>query len=298
MLPALRRSALVLAILSPVAMAGAAAPAQSTSDVRRQEIYVSVLDNKGAPVTGLTTTDIAVREDGTVREVLEVKPAEEPLHIALLIDDSAAASEATQQLRDGLAAFLERVRGKAEIALITVGDRPTVLAPYTRDTEQLTQRVRRIFPRTNAGAYLLDAIVDASRGLAKRESPRKVILALTFEGVEYSNLNHQSVLKELQASGAALHAIAIGTPGAAMADEQRNRGVVLSDGTSRTGGRREQVLSNMGIPDALKKAADELINQYVVIYARPDKLVPPEKVAVSSTRPNVTVRARTRAAGR
>jgi VWFA-related protein len=272
----------------------AAQPAPRAGDAKTRQIYVSAVDNKGAPVTGLTTSDFVVKEDGAAREILEVKPADAPLQIAVLIDDSAAASDATSYLRDGLTAMLERFRGKAELALITVGERPTVLAPYTTDTAQLTQHVKRIFPRSNAGAYLLDAIVDASRGLAKREAQRPVILAITFEGVEYSNQHYDVVLKELQKSGAALHVVAIGTPSADLSDEMRNRGMVLSEGTSRTGGRRDQVLAMSGIPDKLKQAADELVNQYVITYGRPDKLVPPDKIAVTSPQRNVTVRARTR----
>ena len=42
--------------------------------------------------------------------------------------------------------------------------------------------------------------------------------------------------------------------------------------------------------------ADELTNQYVVQYGRPEQLIPPEKVQVTVNRPGVTVRARTRAA--
>ena len=284
-------------VCSLVAGIGAQAPPRS-ADVRTREIYVSVLDNKGVPITGLTPADLVVKEDGAVREVLDVKTADAPLQIALLIDDSAAASDATSYLRDGLAAFLERMRGRAEIGLITVGERPTVLAPYTTDTEVLNQRVRRIFPRTGSGAYLLDAIVDASKALAKREAKRPVILAVTFEGIEHSTVHHDAVLRDLMKSGAALHVIAIGTPSGSMEDEMRNRGMVLAEGTVRTGGRRDQVLAISGIPDKLKQAADELLNQYAVTYGRPDKLIPPEKITVSSPRPNVTVRARTRAADR
>jgi len=283
-----------LLVVSALAAGAYAQTPARAADVRNREIYVSVLDNKGAPVTGLTPADFVIKEDGAVREVLDVKPADAPLQIAVLIDDSTAASDATSYLRDGLAAFLERMRGKAEIGLITVGDRPTVLAPYTTDTEVLNQRVRRLFPRTNSGAYLLDAITDASKALAKREASRPVILAVTFEGVEHSNQHHEVVLRELMKSGAALHVIAIGTPAGSMDDEMRSRGLVLSEGTLRTGGRRDQVLAVSGIPDKLKQAADELLNQYVVTYGRPDKLIPPEKITVTSTRKNVTVRARTR----
>ena len=285
--------------LLPALLIGASAAvpqAQTTRPAaeKTRQVYVSVLDDRGAPLTGLTTTDFVVREDGALREVIEVRPADAPLTVAVLIDDSEASRDATTHLRDGLVALLERLHGKAEIALITIGDRPTVLSPYTKDTAQLQQLVRRIFPRSNSGAYLLDAIQDASQGLAKREADRPTILALSFEGVDYSNRNHEQVLSDLRKSGAALHVIAVGSPSSSMTDEMRNRNIVIADGTQRTGGRRDQVLAVSGIPDRLKQAADELVNQYLVTYARPDTLIPAEKLDVKSTRPNVTVRARSR----
>ncbi|MGH9373331.1 MAG: VWA domain-containing protein [Vicinamibacterales bacterium] len=289
---AARRLIPVLVICSTVAAPQAQTPARA-SDARTRDIYVSVLDNKGAPVPGLTAADFVVREDGTAREVLDARPAEEPLQVALLIDDSQAASDATTYLRDGLAAFLERLHGKGEVGLITIGERPTVLAPYTEDTEQLKQKVGRIFPRPGSGAYLLDAILEATRALSKREAKRAVILAVSFEGIDYSNQHYQVVLDELKKTDVALHVIAVGSPSSSLSDEMRNRNIVIAEGTGRTGGRRDQVLAVSGIPDKLKQAADELVNQYVVTYARPDKLIPPKKVEVSSKRRDLTVRART-----
>jgi VWFA-related protein len=274
--------------------AAPAAQAGQTRDGRSADIYVSVLDNKGAPVTGVTAADLVVREDDMAREVLNVRVADEPLQVAVLIDDSQAASEATTYLRDGLAAFLERLHGKGEVALITTGERPTVLANYTKDTEELKQKAGRIFPRPGSGAYLLDAILDATRALAKREAARPVILAITFEGVDYSNRHYQQVLDELRKTDVALHVIAVGTPSQSLSDDMRNRNIVIAEGTERTGGRRDQVLALSGLPDKLKQAADELANQYLVTYARPEKLIPPEKVSVSSARRDWTVRARTR----
>ena len=290
------QAARAIPVLLLLCSAGAVRAEQRGADVRTRDIYVSVVDNRGAPVTDMTAADFVVREDNVAREVLSAKTADTPLQIALLVDDSTAASDATTFIREGLAAFFERLRGKAEISLMTIGERPTIVVPFTPDTQVLNERAKRIFPRTNAGAYLLEAIVDASKALAKREAVRPVILALTFEGIEHSNQQHDQVLKELEKSGAALHVIAVGTPRGSLSDEERSRGLVIAEGTRRTGGRRDQVLANSGIPERLKQAADELINQYVVSYGRPDKLVPPEKLAVTTTRPNVTVRARTRAA--
>src|SRR3954468_7715735 len=104
-------------------------------------VYVSVLDSKGEPVTGLTAADFAVKEDNVAREVLKAEPATEPLTVALLVDDSQAAHEGIQQIRDGVRNFITTLSGKAEIALITFGDRPTILVDYTTDTARLASAV-------------------------------------------------------------------------------------------------------------------------------------------------------------
>ena len=163
----------------------------------------------------------------------------------------------------------------------------------------LKKAVTRIFARQGAGAYLLDAIVDVSKGLQKREGARPVIVAITIEdGPEFSNRYYEPVLEELQKSGATLHVLAIGTPSSSQEDEMRNRNMVIAEGTARTGGRREQVLAAMALPEALKQLATELNNQYVVTYVRPEMLIPPQKIEVAVTQPGLTVRAPKRLSGR
>jgi hypothetical protein len=109
-----------------------------------------------------------------------------------------------------------------------------------------------------------------------------------------SNADSTHVLDRLYASRATLHVVSIGRPSDSMTDEMRNRNIVISDGTSRTGGRRDQVLTPSALPEKLRKVADEITNQYVVTYGVPDSLIPPERVAVSVKQPDATVRARTR----
>lgn len=268
-----------------------AAPTQQESRERTRNIYASVVDAKGVPVSGLTASDFTVREDGVAREVLKAGPATEPLQVALLIDDSQAADPALQHLREGAQAFIDRLASKAEIALITFGERPTTVVEYTSNAELLKRGLGRVFPRSGAGAYLLEAIQEVSRGIQRRKAPRPHIVAVTMEtDTEFSNLYYQNVLRALQESGAALHVLAVGPPSAVQTDEMRNRNLVIAEGPEQSGGGRHSVLSVMGIPDKLKQVADELLNQYVVTYARPETLIPPEKIEVRVNRPDVTVR--------
>jgi hypothetical protein len=268
------------------------------TDSRTRDIYVSAIDD-GKPVTDMTAADFLVREDGVAREVLKVGPATDELTISILVDDSQAATDAIQYLRDGLKALVERMDGKAEIALASIGERPTSLVDYTTSVEVLKKGILRIFARPGSGAYLLDGIVDVSKGLQKREAKRPTIIALTMErGPEFSNRYYETVLDDLQKSKATLNVLAIGTPSDDQSDEMRNRNLVIAEGTSRTGGRRDQLLAPLSIPDRLKQVADDLLNQYVVTYAAPETLIPPQKVEVTTKRSGVTVRARTRLAAK
>lgn len=253
-------------------------------------MYASVIDSGGNPVQGLSAADFSVREDGVAREVLKAGPATVPLTLSIVIDDSQAAESAIQDLREGLTAFVKRLEGKAEIALATVGERPASLVEYTTSTEQLTQAINRMFARPGSGAYLMDGLVEVSRGLARREADRKVIVALSIDaGVEFSNRYYEPVLEELQKSGATLYVLAIGSPGSSLDDEMRNRNMVIAEGTERSGGRREQLLTSRAIPERLRQLAEVLLNQYVVTYSRPETLIPPRKLEVSVSRPDTRV---------
>lgn len=260
------------------------------------EIVVSVLDQAGAPVSDLAPRDIVVREDGVAREVLRIRKATEPMTIALLVDDSAAATSATRDIRVALAGFLDALDPKHEVALISFGERSALLVDYTRDRARLKDGANRIFARTAAGAYVLDAIADASRGLQRRKPARPVIVAVLTEGIEFSNLTYQTVLERLFDSRAQFHALVLGS-GVQVnpaLDEVRNRNIVLDEGTRATGGRRDQLLTSIALPSTMKELAAELENQYLVTYSRPDALIPPQRVQVEAKRTGLSVRARTR----
>jgi VWFA-related protein len=291
------KSATFLVLFACLAITSAAPTAQQTAAATKTaQIYVSVVDDKGAAVPGLSLRDFAVREDGNSREVLKVEPATEPLDIMLLVDDSQAATAYIPYLRDGLTRFVNRMQGKAQIGLVTTGERPTSVVEYTTDVAALKKGIGRLFARPGSGAYLLEAVRDVSRGLQRREGPRPAIVALTTEGVEFSNLQYERVIEEIRKSDATFHALAIGTPAALVSDELRNRGRLLSEGTKETGGRQDQLLTPMAIPDRMDQLAGELLNQYLVTYGRPETLIPPEKVQVTTTKPGLTARARTRPA--
>lgn len=288
-----RLSAVVFLVSSAMALP----PAPVEAQAQRRAVYASVLNEQtGAPVEGLGPSDFIIREDAFTREVLNAGPAEDPMQIAVLVDNSQAARDDIQQMRAGLHAFVATMTTplasgrKNEIAIITLADRPTIVADYTTDRAALDKGVDRIFATPQSGMLLLDGLIEASQGLTKRGAGRPVIVALTTEGREFSSRQYDQVLTPLHEAHAAFHAIVIGPPATGIRDWVRNLGIVLERGTRESGGRRDNILSSLAVPKELASLADELQHQYLVTYARPESLIPPERVTVGVKRPGLIAR--------
>lgn len=256
---------------------------------RDRELYVSVFESGSrTPVTGLGPDAFVVREDGVRREVLRVTPATSPMPVAVLFDNSAPATSTISDLRRGLEAFITALDGIGPIALISIAERPTIHVDYTTNQQALLDGARRVFAVPGSGATLLDAIVETSKGIGKRESDRAAIVLVTTEQVEYSTLNYQQVLDPLRESGAMLSAVVLTNPrGSLGSDEARNRASVLDRGPRESGGMRFDVLTSQAYEGRLKELATILKSQHRVVYARPESLIPPDRVEVSVSKPGL-----------
>ena len=271
-------------------------PARPLAQAIQRSMYVSVLNEAGAPVPDLGPSDFIVREDNATREVLRVAPAEEPMQIVLLVDTSQAARDNIPYIRTALPPFVAALTGAAEgdvkneIAIVAIGERPTIFTNSTTNRVNLQKGIDRLWSLQGTGAYLLDGIIEVCQGFKKRDAPRPVIIAITTEGPELSNRDYQQVLDPLRASGAAFYALVIGHPSGSLSHEARNREMVLDEGPRTTGGRRDEMLTAMALSARLKQLADELMHQYRVTYARPQSLIPPEHVTVAARKPGLTAR--------
>ena len=289
----LRRSLPLWAACSAAALlASPALLGQEARAPRERSMYVTVTGTDGRPVAGLPPTAFVVREDGRRREVLTAVPASEPATLALMVDNSAASAPFVADVRRALETFVGRMGGTHTMAVTTIGDRPTILQDYTLDKESLLKAVKRIFPVPDSAAYFIEGVAELSRGLVAREFERAFIVAILTEGPEYSDRRHTDTLPLLKESGAALEAIVIDTPGGPdlAEDATRRRSIILDRGAEESGGDRIDILTSMGLDQALADLAARIEGQYKVTYARPESLIPPERIEVGVTKPGLTAR--------
>jgi len=251
--------------------------------------YVSAWDEKTrAPMTGLGTDAFVVREDGARREILRVTPATSPMSVAILVDNTQAARDHIADIRRALTTFVRALDGIGPVAIIGVADRPTILRDYTTSQKELLDGVGKVFAMPGSGATLLDAIVETSNGLRRRDEDRAALVVLTAENVEFSTRHYREVLEALAAGGAMMHAVVLNTPGGASLDDPaRNRASVLDRGPRDSGGTRTDILASQAFEPKMQELAAVLRSQHRVVYSRPQTLIPPEKFEVSAAKPGV-----------
>jgi hypothetical protein len=265
-----------------------------------RRVYVTALDRTGAVVSDLAAADVTVKEGGKARDVTSLRPATEPLQIAILVDDNG-----TGLFRVPVGRFIEGLLGRAEFSIIMVAGQPRRLTPFTGNTETLSEAIAQLIARPGSpdGGQLLSGIHESALDFERRKVERPVILALTVGGEEHTPLPPHHVLDQLRKSGAALHVVSVlgssqrSTAPADRASDLLNENLglheVLGDGPKRSGGRREEIPAIAGAVTGLQQLAEALKRQYVVEYTLPDGVKASDRFSIATRRKDVTLRAPT-----
>jgi len=276
-----------LVVLS-VATVLALAPAPAA----QKSIIVTVVDRAGAPVKDLTPADLAVQEDDSTREVVEVKPMTDPMTIALLVDNTkpTMGKEApTRELRAGLNAFVSTVQGanpESAIGIWEFAGAGVMTQKPTVKTEDLTKKINHMFPSQQTGGVMLEALVDASKELSKKGlGPRRVIVSVSLNSPEVSTIDPRDVAMAMRKAGVNFWAVSISENQDANTSSQGSspsRELILNSVTAATGGMRVSGVSGTSLEAQLTQVARALTSQYLVTYARPDGAPAPAAIQAVS----------------
>jgi VWFA-related protein len=285
-----RPPALVLAMVVAFTAGGLVPHPVGAQAARERTLFVSAVDENGEPVEGLGPEAFVVREDGQRREILRVSRATEPIDLALLVDNSAAANEEITFIRDALSKFVAVMAPDHRIAIVALADRPTVFVEYTNDVARLNSGIGRLFAMSQSGMTLLDGVAETSRGLEKREGERAVLVPVITDGVEFTNRYSRDVVASLKKAGAALHLVLLGTFAHSEEHGLRERSFLLGEGPRATGGQRITLLAPNALEASMQRLARELKSQYKVVYGRPDSLYGSDEIEITSARAGVTMR--------
>ena len=258
--------ALVLAAGGTALKGWTTTTAAQTTEV---SILASVIDAKGEPIDGLSTTDFAIREGGVEREVISAKRSTEPIRVALLMDTTPAAERDIVAIRKGFQGFVRTLLAKspeAQISLWEFGQAAVRTKDFTSDGQALESAIGRTFPKMRAASVLLEGLVETSQALSSRGTPRRAIVLLNMEpSDEQSRQEPRRINESLRLSRAQIWAISL--QNGQLKNAQRD--VVLNTLVRNAGGRREFIFTASAIDGYLQQYAAALATQYEITYRRP-----------------------------
>ncbi len=178
-----------LAAVAPRAQEVPDQPAQTfRSAVDVVTIQASVRDARGRAVSGLTSNDFEVRDNGQVRPILSLRSdRQSPLNVAILVDMSGsmrigAKIPMARQAYDSILTQLHQ--GEDEAAVFTFDASLHQRHDFTRDLKTLKGALTSFEPFGTTS--LFDATAAAARRLAARSGTHKAIVVLT-DGIDTSS---------------------------------------------------------------------------------------------------------------
>lgn len=227
-------------------------------DVQLVELYATVLDRGGRPVTGLSRDDFKVKEDGVPQQLARFDAVGNlPIHVGILLDNSASMRGSLNQARAAaLGFFQEVITEKDRAAVITFNKLPTLTVKLTNDLVELGGGLAGLTAEGETALY--DSVMFGLYYFTGIKGQRALLL-LSDGRDEGSRFDFDETLEYARRAGVTIYSI----------------GLSLRDGSARaalrelaeeTGGRSFFINDASELGELYRVIQDELRSQYLLAY--------------------------------
>jgi len=244
-----------------------ASPADDSTikvDVKLVNVFVTVTDEHGAPVSALTKDNFQLLEDGRLQKVSVFdRESELPLSIVLDIDTSLSTHKDLPLELTSARRFVHAIlRPVDALSLYEFSEIVDQVVPFTADLRTIDRGLDRLHP--GAATALYDAIFLGAQALEERQG-RKVMVVITDGGDTFSKTDYQEALRAAQISEAIVYSIIV-VPIEASAGRDTGGEHALIQLSEDTGGKYFYATSISQLDHAFKSISDELRTQYLLAY--------------------------------
>jgi len=229
-------------------------------------IPVSVTDPMNRFVTGLEKEHFKVFEDKVEQDIRQFSSEDAPLSVGIVFDTSGSMGNKLTKSRQAVSQFFKTANPEDEFFLVQFNDRPDMAVPFTRNTEEIQNRLT--FTQSKGRTALLDGIYMAMNHMKKARNPRKALLVISDGGDNSSRYTESEIKNAVREADVQIYAIGIFEPMGSRnrtAEEMSGPGL-LNEVAEQTGGRHFPIDNLNELPDIAAKIGIELRNQYVLGY--------------------------------
>jgi VWFA-related protein len=232
-----------------------------TVDVNALQLTVTVTDSHGRFVRGLTREDFRVYDEDVLQTLSGFAAENVPLEIFVAVDVSGSMKAAMPTVKLAVRKFLSALRPTDRVTLVGFNDNVFTLARPTADLPTRLAAVERLSPW--GGTALYDVIVRSIDQLGRQTGRRALVVFTDGEDLN-SRVPEGAAEQRLESSDAVLYPI-----GQGRAPKMEALKRVLERLAQKSGGRA--FFEDLDDFDAaFTRIVEELSNQYLLSYARPD----------------------------
>jgi Ca-activated chloride channel family protein len=233
-------------------------------NVKLVNVFATVTNTGGAPVSSLKQEDFQIFEDGKPQRIAVFqRESELPLSIVIAVDTSLSTRNNQKLELDSARRFAHAILRPIDgISLFQFSEVVDQLTPFTADLRVIDRGINRV--HTGAATALYDTLFLGSDALLDRRG-RKVMVVITDGGDTVSKTSYQDAVREAQQAEVILYSIII-VPIESNAGRDIGGEHALIQLSRDTGGKYFYASSTEQLDAAFRQISDELRTQYLIAY--------------------------------
>jgi Ca-activated chloride channel family protein len=233
-------------------------------NVKLVNVFVTVTDERGAPVASLKKDNFELHEDGKEQKIAVFdKESALPLSIVLAVDTSLSTRKDLPLELASARRFAHAIlRPIDALSVYQFSEIVNEVVPFTSDLSRIDRGIDRI--RMGSATAMYDALFLGSQALEPRQG-RKVMVIITDGGDTMSKVDYKEAVRAAEEAEAILYSIIV-VPIEASAGRDTGGEHALIQLSSDTGGKYFYAKSLSQLDDAFRQISDELRTQYLLAY--------------------------------
>lgn len=227
---------------------------------------VSVTDQEGRFLPGLTKQDFKVMDGRVIQEISHFSDTDAPATVGIVLDLSSSMSvDKINRAKEALARFIQTTHRDDEYFLIGFRDNAEVLLDRTNDSEALLQKVASLRPEGETALY--DGVSLALTQVAQGKYAKRALIVISDGEDNHSRTTFNQLRHQLQEANVTIWTVLIGP-----LLPRSNGGAVMDKLAAVSGGKSFFPRNGEKMSEDFEQIALELRRQYSIGYT-PSNLV-------------------------
>jgi Ca-activated chloride channel family protein len=231
-------------------------------------VPTTVMDRKGAIVSGLPSEAFEVDQDNVPQRITSFAEQDVPVSVGIVFDTSGSMRNVLPQAKTVLRAFLDACNREDEAFLYTVANRPEKDFGFTSDFSTLTNHL--VFTDAGGSTALVDTIYAAMLQSRSARRTRRALLVISDGMDNHSRYSARELIAAAVEADVQIYAVSVFDPPRNKKpielQEERNGVFFLDELTRKTGGFRITAYGSGDVGNAAARIGRAMRDQYLIGY--------------------------------